>query len=94
MSVRDSLAGSRSQGAGEVALVEPGLDLLAADLRRLSDGNVVEIRPSGPVLNPRVRPRRAFSRELFAPALNVTDRALVGLLSLCWLACLAEFWYW
>ena len=94
MSVRDSLAGSRSQGAGEVALVEPGLDLLAADLRRLSDGNVVEIRPSGPVLNRRVRPRRSFSRELFIPALSVVDRAAVGLLSLCWLACLAEFWFW
>jgi cellulose synthase/poly-beta-1,6-N-acetylglucosamine synthase-like glycosyltransferase len=70
---------------------EPGT---LTDLRRLSDGMVLEISAAGPLLADVDRPRRRLRRSTFASALRPRHRVMIALLSLCWLACLADFWAW
>ncbi|MCD2196196.1 glycosyltransferase [Actinomycetospora endophytica] len=67
---------------------------LSLDIRRLSDGNVVDIPPSGPTLAGRTSPRRPFRAETFVPALARRDRWVIAALSVGWIACLLWFWAW
>jgi cellulose synthase (UDP-forming) len=69
-------------------------DSLAADIRRLSDGNVVRIPPSGPVLKPDGPPGRRLRRDMLVPALSTRSRLVIAALSVGWLACVALFWVW
>jgi cellulose synthase/poly-beta-1,6-N-acetylglucosamine synthase-like glycosyltransferase len=69
------------------------LATLAMDVYRLSGGSVRKISRSGPVLAPR-QPRRRLRKSTFAAATSTPDRIFVASFSLCWAACLADFWVW
>ncbi len=64
------------------------------DLRRLSDGMILEISSHGPVLREMDGPRRQLRRSTFVPALKRLDRVLIAGMSLAWVACIADFWAW
>ncbi|MFF4800957.1 glycosyltransferase [Streptomyces sp. NPDC001351] len=68
-------------------------DTLRAQLRTLSQGNVVDTPADGPVFAkpPRVLEPRTGT---WVPRLRRTDRLTVALLSACWVAALVCFWEW
>ena len=66
----------------------------AADLRALSDGNVIAAPPSGPVLDRRRLRRRAISPSTYVALLSTRDRVLVAALTAGWLVCMVLFWSW
>lgn len=66
---------------------------LALEVSRLSCGTVVEITRHGPVISRQV-PKRRLRKSTFSLMLSRADRWLIGILSLCWVSCLAEFWMW
>lgn len=73
----------------------PADPALLDHLRSLSDGNVVTAGPDGPSFRDRApRARRQVDPGLLTPALARSDRAVVALLSIAWLAGLAFFWPW
>jgi cellulose synthase/poly-beta-1,6-N-acetylglucosamine synthase-like glycosyltransferase len=67
---------------------------LEATTRDLSAGNVVEIRPTGPVLRKRLGRRRTLRRGTFVRLLSSTDRLVVAVLTAGWLMSLVLFWMW
>jgi cellulose synthase/poly-beta-1,6-N-acetylglucosamine synthase-like glycosyltransferase len=78
--------------SAEVTVAPP--DDLTRSLRRRSGGNVVDVRPSGPLFGNRCEPTRTIARGTFVKALDPSDRLLVAGLTLGWLVCLALFWTW
>lgn len=89
-----SNAGTRTQPPPPAQLTEPGgHPALTSAIRLLSDGNVVEIPPSGPVLKPRGAPQRSLDPSTL-PALGPRDRLTVAALTAGWLACVGWFWVW
>ncbi|MER6100410.1 glycosyltransferase family 2 protein [Streptomyces sp. NPDC001728] len=68
-------------------------EALGAEIHALSNGSVASIGPDGPVL---ARPAHGFttSPSSFVLAFSRSDRFLVALLSLGWVACLVWFWVW
>jgi cellulose synthase/poly-beta-1,6-N-acetylglucosamine synthase-like glycosyltransferase len=73
---------------------EVELETLTTAIRDLSNGNVVAIPPSGPILRGEAGPRRTLNPGTFLPALGTRDRILVALLSTGWLTCVVAFWIW
>ncbi|GAA1949454.1 glycosyltransferase family 2 protein [Catenulispora subtropica] len=63
------------------------------DILAVSRGNVVQVRPGGPVFGP-PKPERALRESLFVSTLGSRDRTLVALLSVGWLICFIAFWLW
>ena len=82
-----------TQSLDEAQLPEDEHRLLAGAIRELSDGNVVDIHPSGPTLQP-AGPRRSLSPRTLVPALGRRDRLVIAALSAGWLACFVAFWVW
>lgn len=66
---------------------------LAIQVRRLSRGRVEKATRYGPVISPE-RPYRRLRSSTFSAVLSPADRIFVGIISLCWLACLVNFWTW
>jgi len=62
-------------------------------IRAVSRGNVVRVRPGGPVFRPS-RQERTSGGSIFVTSLKATDRLLVGALSVGWLVCFIAFWFW
>ncbi len=58
-----------------------------------SESKVTRISASGPAIGAH-RELRKPERATFGWALTRRDRVIIGILSLAWLACLAEFWLW
>lgn len=73
------------------ALLDTGA--LAIQVERLSRGTVAKTTRHGPVISTAAR-RRRLRKSTFAPTLSRNDRIAVAVLSLCWLASLANFWFW
>jgi cellulose synthase/poly-beta-1,6-N-acetylglucosamine synthase-like glycosyltransferase len=99
MSPRNSTVQGRSDRSpqtlsGPAAVSELDRAVLAGAVRRLSGGNVVEIRPSGPVLSKTGARRRSLSPETFVPALGIRDRVLIAGLTAGWVTCVVAFWIW
>lgn len=66
---------------------------LAVQVRRLSRGMVEKATRYGPVIAP-AAPYRTLRKSTFSPALRPGPRALIGVVSVCWLAFLVNFWVW
>jgi cellulose synthase (UDP-forming) len=66
---------------------------LQIQVRRLSRGRVAKATRHGPVISPATSSRR-LRRSTFSAALRPGDRLVVSIISVCWLACLANFWIW
>lgn len=90
-----STTGTRIPSPPVTALKADGVDQLelAAEISLLSDGNVVGIPPSGPVLKPGAA-RRSLRPATFVPALGLRDRVGIALLTVGWLVCVVWFWVW
>ncbi|WP_218007769.1 glycosyltransferase family 2 protein [Nocardia vinacea] len=65
-----------------------------AAIRRLSDGNVIEISSRGPIFGRGRKPRHILDRKTFVPALAGGQRALVVGLTVGWLVGVLGFWWW
>ncbi|MBL8927872.1 MAG: glycosyltransferase [Pseudonocardia sp.] len=63
-------------------------------MHRLSGGNVVDVRPFGPVFDRNRTRRRKIKRGSFVKVLKPSDRLLVAGMTLGWAICLAVFWIW
>ena len=75
------------------AAADSKLAALAMDVYRLSGGSVRRISPSGPVLATRPL-RRRLRGSTFRAVLTPAGRLAIAVFSICWLACLADFWVW
>jgi cellulose synthase (UDP-forming) len=62
-------------------------------VRRLSNGRVAKATRHGPVISSAAQSRR-LRKSTFSAALGPSDRLAVIVLSVCWLACLVDFWVW
>ncbi|WP_458683057.1 glycosyltransferase family 2 protein [Prescottella equi] len=69
------------------------VDGLRAYLRELSDGYVVDVRPSGPVFGS-LPPRRSPGSEVLQPALPKTARRAIAALTAGWLLTFLAFTTW
>lgn len=63
------------------------------DILAVSRGNVVRVRPGGPVFG-LPKPERVIGESIFVPTLAARDRALVAVLSVGWLICFIVLWLW
>ena len=66
---------------------------LSRDMKLISAGSVRKMTPGGPVLA-RGRARRQLRSSTFRAVLSPGDRILIAVMSICWLACLVDFWVW
>ena len=66
---------------------------LQIQVRRLSRGRVEKATRYGPVISSATSSRR-LRKSTFSAALSPGDRLVVGIISVCWLACLVDFWVW
>jgi hypothetical protein len=62
-------------------------------LYRLSGGNVVRARPTGPVFGPPLAVRY-LDLGTMVPALRRRDRLAITLMSVGWMICFTLFWIW
>lgn len=63
------------------------------ELYRLSGGNVLGFRPTGPVFGPPLKVRY-LDQSTMVPALRLRDRVAVTLMSVGWMICFTLFWIW
>jgi len=87
------LVKNSSSGGGEVILKPKDTDALMLGIVRHSRGAIEKITKMGPTIA-RTAPRRTLRKSTFTPLLNATDRVIIGLISLGWLACFVNFWVW
>lgn len=73
---------------------DPGDRDRTAAIRRLSDGNVIEISSRGPIFDRGTKQQRTFDPETFVPALGRRERVLVVGLTIGWLVGVLAFWWW
>lgn len=69
------------------------IEALHLSVMRLSQGTIQKVTRLGPTIAPDA-PHRRLRKSTFVPQLNVTDRVIVAVLSLCWALCLIGFWAW
>lgn len=74
--------------------VDDGAGRLAADLYELSGGNIIGVRPNGPVFAARAMRRPAENPGTFVHVLSPGRRAVVAALSAGWVLALVVFWLW
>lgn len=63
------------------------------ELYRLSGGNVIRFRPTGPVFGPPLKVRY-LDQNTMVPALRRRDRLAITLMSVGWMICFTLFWIW
>lgn len=83
----------RGAGGAKARRLVADTGAMALRVRDLSSGTVERATRYGPVISPRTRQRK-LRKSTFAPMLSPADRVLIGVISVCWLACLADFWIW
>lgn len=66
---------------------------LAVLVKKRAGGTIAEVNRHGPVIARGVH-RRRLRKSTFAPVLSTTDRIVIAVLSVCWMACLIDFWAW
>jgi cellulose synthase (UDP-forming) len=90
----ESAAGRGSRESGRPPRA-PAWLVYAAPFRTAEPyrGRVQKATRYGPLISPG-SPHRRLRKSTFSAVLGRTDRLFVGVVSLCWLACLVEFWVW
>jgi cellulose synthase/poly-beta-1,6-N-acetylglucosamine synthase-like glycosyltransferase len=88
-----SVAARPPSHTADRSALETPVDVLGAELGRLSGGNVVAAPPRGPVLRGSFT-RREVRPGTFVPMLTGGDRVLVAMLTAGWAAGLLAFWWW
>lgn len=74
--------------------LEPAAEGIESYVRRISDGVVRTIEPSGPVFAQPVPARRRTRPHTFEPALGIGSRVAVAVGTLTWALIIALFWVW
>lgn len=74
--------------------VEPVAESVESYVRRISDGVVRTIEPSGPVFAQPIPERQRTRPRTFAPALGHRSRLAVAVGTLAWAIVIALFWVW